>query len=93
MVGGFEAYLDMLKRKARQENTPLIYLFIRLTIPRLAIQSVIFGRRLARTETRDQRPETEEIFVRSRRVVVAMMWGLEDEVGWTGLAQPWMIYD
>jgi len=41
----------------------------------------------------EQRPETEEIFVRSRRVVVAMMWGLEDEVGWTGLDQPWMIYD
>ena len=40
----------------------------------------------------EQRPETEEIFVRSRRVVVAMMWGLEDEVGWTGLDQPWMIY-
>eukprot|EP00985_Skeletonema_marinoi_P014052 scaffold7039_cov117-Skeletonema_marinoi.AAC.2 len=75
MVGGFESYLDMLKRKARQENTPLIYLFIRLTIPRLAITVSDIRQYHQRVkhvaheqgDLLEQRPETEEIFVRSRR--------------------------
>ena len=87
MVGGFEAYLAIQKRKLAKkihsDKLALIYLFIRLTIPRLAITVSDIRQYHQRVkhvaheqgDLLEQRPETEEIFARSRRVVVTMGLG------------------